>query len=75
MALHASTSFQWRKVSMMPCMTPPSLPVDDWRAMLDPWTDNSMISGMANRPTVTDTSDKAVPEEERGILPDKRDRG
>ena len=56
MALHRSTSFQCRNVSRTPCMTPPSrLGVS--RAMLLPWVPSSIISGMANRPTVTATKD------------------
>ena len=55
MALQRSTSAQWRKVSLTPSMTPPSFSTFS-SAMLEPLTESSMTSGMANRPRVTGTS-------------------
>ena len=55
MALQRRTRAQWRKVSLTPSMTPPSFSTFS-SAMLDPLTDNSMTSGMANSPRVTGTS-------------------
>ena len=55
MALQRSTSPQWRNVSLMPSITPPSFSTFP-SAMLDPLTESSMTSGMANRPRVTGTS-------------------